>query len=74
MGPLGLPLRSPNPGLRGRRESAHCQTTPTSPPEKPTTQNPKGKRMPNVSMGKHFTNGLLGLSMALNLEFPLSHP
>lgn len=30
--------------------------------------------MPNVSMGKHFTNGMLGLSMALNLRVPAESP
>lgn len=30
--------------------------------------------MPNVSMGKSFTNGMLGLSMALNLQVPAESP
>lgn len=30
--------------------------------------------MPNVSMGKHFTNGMLGLSVALNLRVPAESP
>lgn len=76
MGPLGIPPSKSQPRPEGRKEGEHSTAKPPLPHhrKKPTTQNPKGRRKPNVFMGKHFTNGALGLSIALSGSVPAESP